>query len=145
MRDIDHGAEALIRRMASASVRVGVIGSKADNAHQGSALTVADVATFHEFGLGVPPRSFIADYVDEDESSIKVRIEKIPPAVVKGADLTQQLDRLGLWLTGQMKLRIRAGIEPPLSPATIRRKGSSKPLIDTGQLWSSITHEVVDG
>ena len=32
---------------------------------------------------------------------------------------------------------------PPLAESTIRRKGSSNPLIDTGQLRSSITWQVV--
>jgi hypothetical protein len=32
----------------------------------------------------------------------------------------------------------------PLKAKTIKRKGSSKPLIDTGQLRQSITYRVVD-
>jgi hypothetical protein len=37
---------------------------------------------------------------------------------------------------------INAGIEPGLNERTIERKGSSKPLIDTGRLKGSITHEI---
>ena len=36
----------------------------------------------------------------------------------------------------------QAGIAPPLKPATIARKGSSTPLINTGQLRSAITWRV---
>lgn len=37
---------------------------------------------------------------------------------------------------------IHAGNFVPNAPATIERKGSSAPLLDTGQMWQSITHEV---
>ena len=40
------------------------------------------------------------------------------------------------------KVAITEGITPALKSATIKRKKSSKPLIDTGQLLNSITYEV---
>jgi len=40
---------------------------------------------------------------------------------------------------------INRGIEPNLNAKTIKRKKSSKPLIDTGRLKGSITHEVRGG
>jgi hypothetical protein len=46
---------------------------------------------------------------------------------------------------GVIKQRIANGIAPPNSPYTIARKGSSKPLIDTGQLRNSITYQVEIG
>jgi hypothetical protein len=52
------------------------------------------------------------------------------------------LDRLGAKFVGDIQRRIKAHIPPPLQQSTIDRKGSSTPLIDTGVLWSSITHEV---
>ena len=40
---------------------------------------------------------------------------------------------------------IRAHIEPALSPMTVQLKGSSTPLIDTGQLWTSISYRTSEG
>ena len=63
--DRDNGARRLleqIRAIKGAAVDVGVLGQKAAEDHGG--LTVGDVATFHEFGLGVPERSFVRNYVD---------------------------------------------------------------------------------
>ncbi|AIY89894.1 phage virion morphogenesis protein [Geoglobus acetivorans] len=50
----------------------------------------------------------------------------------------------GSFLEGKVKEKITQGDPdwPPLKPETIRRKKSSKPLIDTGRLRDSITHKV---
>ena len=50
----------------------------------------------------------------------------------------------GRFLEGKIKeLFIKTPSEwPSLKPETIKRKGSSKPLIDTGRLSNSITHKV---
>lgn len=56
----------------------------------------------------------------------------------------QVLRKAGAFLEGKIKeLFTKTPSEwPPLKPETIRRKGSSKPLIDTGRLRNSITHKV---
>jgi hypothetical protein len=57
--------------------------------------------------------------------------------------LKQALTQLGEVVAKDMVQTINRGIEPKLKKATIKRKkGSSKPLIDTGHLKGSITHEV---
>lgn len=50
----------------------------------------------------------------------------------------------GAFLEGEIKQTIQRGRPEwaPLKPATVRRKRSSKPLIDTGKLLNSITHQV---
>ncbi|OCA57864.1 hypothetical protein AA93_07090 [Xylella fastidiosa subsp. pauca 11399] len=45
---------------------------------------------------------------------------------------------------GDVKATIRHADLAPLTPQTIQRKGSSAPLIDTGQMLQSITYEVRD-
>ena len=58
----------------------------------------------------------------------------------------QILRKAGAFLEGAIKQKITEGDPswPPLKPETIKRKGSSKPLIDTGKLRASITHKVED-
>lgn len=50
----------------------------------------------------------------------------------------------GAFLEGKIKEKITYSDPdwPPLKPETVKRKGSSKPLIDTGKLRNSITHKV---
>jgi hypothetical protein len=52
---------------------------------------------------------------------------------------------LGLLFVGQIQERIKANIAPENADSTIERKGSSTPLINGGQLWQSVKHEVVQG
>lgn len=167
VRERDNGANALLRRMREqATVKVGVIGDEAEASKKVKVRgkpkgrrkkgrgkkgkfkviltgnTVVEIATIHEFGMGVPERSFIRAFVDENEALIKKKIRTLGKKIVKGTLSSKQaLDILGVWLTGKIQSRIAKGIPPALAQATIDRKGSSKPLINTGQLRSSITHE----
>lgn len=55
------------------------------------------------------------------------------------------LKQLGAMAVGKVQAYIRVSSHfQALKAATIRRKGSSKPLIDTGQLIQSVTYEVAD-
>ena len=54
------------------------------------------------------------------------------------------LDVMGLAVTGMIQEQITDGDYVPLAPATIKRKGSDKPLIDTGHMRQSIRHVIED-
>jgi phage gpG-like protein len=71
--------------------------------------------------------------------------------VAKGVDkfakniekkLPSRLEEAGVFLEGKMVEKISIGLSPVLKPVTIARKGSSKPLIDTGELIGQIDHRV---
>jgi len=150
VRVTDRGANDLLRRMKEAgeelTVRVGVIGDEAEAQHQADDLTVVDIATAHEFGVGVPQRSWLREWVDENEPELQRRMRAIADAVVKrGLPLKPGLDAFGEKAVGEIKQRISGSIPPPNSPVTIARKGSSTTLINTEQFRSSITSDVVKG
>lgn len=153
-KDTDKGLEALkarIGKAAAARVSVGIHeaeGSLPDG-DDGEA-TVLDVASFNEFGgpdNNPPRRSFIADWADENSDEHKELLRRSAAAVVKGTlpSMTVALERLGLRFVGDVQKRIIAGIEPENAESTIAQKGSSTPLVDGGQLLSSVTHQVTQG
>jgi hypothetical protein len=143
VKDKDKGAKAMLARLGkSPSVRVGVIGREAQERGKNGGSTVGEIASYHEFGLGVPRRSFIRDYVDQNRLAITAKIDAIGGRIVGGLDPKKGMDLLGLYLVGEIQDRISDHIPPPLAESTIERKGSDTPLIDTGQLRSSITHAV---
>lgn len=109
-----------------------------------SGLSIAEVATFHEFGLGVPRRSFIADWFDETKEEKQAQFRAMAKAIVKGTVPSVEigLQRLGALYVGQVQKRIADGIEPPLAESTIKHKGSSVPLIGTGVMRSAITFKI---
>jgi hypothetical protein len=112
---------------------------------QASPPTIVEVASFNEFGLGVPQRSFIRGWADENEAENRENLRKIGQAVVKGkleGGAKQGLERFGLLAVAGIQKRMSDGIDPPNAPSTVAAKKSSKPLINTGQLRSSVTFKV---
>lgn len=122
---------------------VGIFGTNASANHANTSLSNVQVAAVHEFGLNeIPERSFIRGTVDARQRNIAKMQRQVALAVLDRRMTTRQaLDALGLYVKGQIQDRIARGIPPPNAPSTIRRKGSSTPLIHTGQLRGSIDHE----
>lgn len=144
----DKGLRAAIERYGKAAfgakLSVGINAADGETEHEGTDLTIAEIGEIHEFGLGVPRRSFIADWSDEREEEHKAQIRKVAAAVCSGKIESWDigLQRLGVLYVAEIQKRIADGISPPNAPATIAAKGSSTPLIDIGILRSSITFEI---
>lgn len=107
-------------------------------------ITLVELGEIHEFGLGVPQRSWLGDWFDDGQSRMLQQLHGVAHAVLteKIDSFEQGLEQLGNLYVGQIQARIAQGIEPPLSPFTIAEKGSSVPLIDTGQFRGAITYKV---
>lgn len=145
IEDVDHGFDALLKRVldAEAVLTVGVHEAEGAAEHDGG-VTLAEIASFHEYGLGVPRRSFIADWEDENRDRHKAQLRAMAKAVIDGKlpSVENALERLGLLYVGEIQRRIAQGIAPELAESTVKKKGSSVPLIDTGQLRSAILSKV---
>jgi hypothetical protein len=110
---------------------------------------IAKIAMIHEYGApraNIPERSFIRSTVAERKTEMQSVMARVVRALIaKQIDRTRALSLIGAWLQGAIKAQITVnGTFLPLAVATIRRKGSDKPLIDTGQLVNSITFVIVD-
>lgn len=148
LKDTDLGWREALKAMANAAGKPDaqvVVGWPARaGKHARAAMTVAQLAAVHEFGTArVPQRSMLAATYDQNQSRYAEAARKIGIGITYGRiELRRGLDLLGVMIKGDIQRRIAAGIPPPLSPRTIARKGSSTPLIDTGQLRGSLDHEV---
>lgn len=145
VRVVDRGAAALVGRLRAGAkaVEVGVIGADAAK-EEGDGVTVADVARWAELGIGQPQRRWLGGWIDLNRAALEERVRIESRAVLEGTRTKEQaLARLGLWIQGGIQQRIANGIDPPNAESTIARKGSSTPLIDKGQLRSSIANRVV--
>lgn len=58
------------------------------------------------------------------------------------SSMQQNLAKAGVFLEGEMVMKIQSGLNPPLKGATVKRKGSDVPLFDTGEMLDQITHNV---
>lgn len=151
LTDTDHGYKELVARvfgMGRPKITVGVHAQEGSEAHEGEdGTTLADVATWNEFGAGtVPERSFLRAWFDENQERIKEVIKRLLADVIAGK-ITEDvaLERLGLWMQADIQKRIANSIPPPNAASTVAAKGSSTPLINKGQLRSGITFKVEKG
>lgn len=141
-----------IARASGAAVHVGVLASgKGNQAVPGArGLDMIGLATVHELGsraAGIPERSFIRSTFEKGAPEIGKMTARLATAFVTGKmSLHKALDVLGHKGAAMVKANITQGphIPPPLKPATIAAKGSDRPLVDTGRLVDSVTHEVVN-
>jgi phage gpG-like protein len=123
-------------------INVGVPGSQKET----DGTPVALIAAVHEFGSpaqGIPERPFLRTTIQENRGKYVQLNRRNLVAVLNGKMTVEQaLGQLGEVAKGDVQLHIASGTFAPLKAATIKRKGSMSPLIDTGQLRQSITWEV---
>lgn len=137
-----------VKHVGKSYVKVGVLGSASKTEENGA--DIVEIAAIHEFGApkaGIPERSYLRRTFRESQG--RTELEKVTARLAKQllankTSLTEALQQLGAWAVGRVQRRIKQHIPPPLKPATVERKGSSTPLIDTGQLVNAITWEVVE-
>jgi hypothetical protein len=106
--------------------------------------TVAEVAAWNEFGTEhAPPRPFLRQSIDNNRANINAMGNAQLVKICRGEQTAQgALSALGAMQVGLVQKTIRDGDFEPNAPATIKRKGSDKPLIDTGRMRQSV-HYVV--
>lgn len=104
--------------------------------------SVAQVAKYNEFGLGVPMRAFMRPAIHENKQMINEILKSQYKKAIKDNSSTMLvLERLGQYVQGLIQSQIINTYDPPNSPATIKRKGFNKPLVDTGVMLASVRHQ----
>lgn len=122
-------------------VKVGVLGAGPKNKPRESGPTNVELAIWHEYGTRTAPeRPFLRSTMRANAAQYARFLgSNIHLVFQKKRTVVQLLNALGSKAAADVKNTIRRGIPPPNAPETVRRKKSSKPLIDTGQLLNSIT------
>lgn len=101
---------------------------------------VADVAKKNEFGtLQIPSRPFFRNAI---ENNAKKWVNFLAQDLVKSENAEISYNRLGEVARGDIVKSINQTNSPTNSPLTIKAKGSSKPLVDTGFLRANVTFKV---
>jgi len=108
---------------------------------------VIKIGIQHEFGdprLGLPRRSFVRATVDENQREIfSLQRSVVRRVLVPGFSARREMGHIGRSVKNMIKAKIMSGRFAPLRPATIRKKGHSRPLIETKQLFKTIQHKVL--
>lgn len=100
----------------------------------------------HQFGSvsrGIPARPWLDKGAAEGAGKYaRLAKNKIADVVTGDMAIHTYYGLLGEIGKSEIQKYLISGSFTPLSPATIKRKGSSKPLIDTGQMRNAITYEI---
>ena len=144
---VDKGWNRIQRELEQASTSYVAIGIHDDGeTHEDGETTVAQVAAFHEFGIGVPERAFLAKTAEEQTDELTRLAERLELEGVASGRMTTRQALAVIGQRGEDKVRekLRTGDPewPPLADSTIAKKGSTAPLIDTGQMIQSVRYQV---
>ena len=136
---VDHGYEQLKKDVAALkgrSVKVGIMGEG----------EVLEYAMYNEFGTSrIPARPFMQTTFDRNEAEMNKFVDFLAQQIIDGKSNADRVLRI-LGETYQLKVQetIRDAKEwaVPNNPQTIKQKGSSSPLIDTGRMIGAVRYEV---
>lgn len=151
-KDIDRGRVHILKQMGEANhlrVNVGWMGTKKHKNRDGfpSTLTTPEIAAINHFGAPsrrIPPRPTLTVAADKKRSRYKRMLgQEALTRIVNGATAEQVLDSFGEIAVGDVVTEIDALVTPKNAASTIKRKGSSKPLIDTGLMRASVAKKVI--
>jgi hypothetical protein len=96
------------------------------------------------FAYQVPARPIIEPAIEDAKASIGKLLIQAAKSAMNGQPFASDLQNAGIYASNEVKgwfTNAKNGW-PPNSESTIKRKKSSKPLIDTGALRQSITYIV---
>lgn len=142
--DKDLGFNGILDRLADmdGEIDIGIL-DNAGNEENGE--TVANVAAYNEYGTNhIPSRPFMRQTADKHGKAWGSFAQRATNRVIDGMGAEQAKELIGNRAEGDMKKMVTQGDFVPNAPNTIKQKGSSTPLIDTGRMRNSISHRVKD-
>ncbi len=119
-------------------VKVGLISGVADQDNINKGI-------WNEFGTsrGIPERPFMRNSLrNNSDKYIKALQTSAQRLALGQTDLSTVMEKLGNVAELDIKREIDGLKSPPNAPSTIRQKGSSNPLIDTGEMRNSVRYKV---
>jgi hypothetical protein len=95
------------------------------------------------WGGPVPERPFMQNAMADNKGKYKDGMATAARKILTGdASMSGTLSKLGIMAQGDIQSEITSLSSPPNSPVTIAIKGSSNPLIDTGEMRGAVTWQV---
>lgn len=132
--------QKMLQDLGALEVRVGFQHGKAT---EEDGTDICDVAAWNELGtVNMPSRPFLRKSVDENEGKINSFLQSKKDDLVRGVSAEQVLKEIGIFQKDLIQEKITNGSFAPNAESTVRQKGSSKPLIDTGRMRQSVNYEI---
>ena len=102
-------------------------------------------AIWNHFGTsrGIPERPFLSNAIKDNKSKYRAAIKTAAKQILEGTTtLRAVLTKLGMASQADIQKEITNLSSPPNAPSTIAAKGSSNPLVDTGDMKGAVTYKV---
>lgn len=132
--------ERMLRELADKEVRIGF---QHGEATEEDGTDICDIATWNELGTEhIPARPFLRKSVDENTAEINAFLQTQKESLLQGMPAEQILNEIGIFQKDLIQEKITEGSFPPNAASTIRKKGSDKPLIDTGRMRQSVNYVI---
>ena len=132
------------REIGKPKVYIGVPTSK-NGMHEGG-INMATLLALHVLGApsrGIPQRDPLRPpLIANAQRYSDLLALGLKNALANGTDPKLVYEKIGIVATNDVKDYFITGNFKALSEKTIKAKGSSKPLVDTGELRNSISYEV---
>lgn len=148
IKEIDNGYKKYlnsIKELNNSAVQIGLFAEVGDKV-----LTKAIVNEFGTTQAGknrniiIPERSFIRATYNKQYKKVAKRFSQIFESFSnKKFDIKTKLKFIGIEQVSETQSTITNFKTPKNAPSTILRKGSSKPLIDTGEMRMKINYKIV--
>ena len=103
----------------------------------GAGYAVLGVTQPHK--INIPARPWLSKGVDASNLEY---VKLIEDGIANGDTMDQTLNRVGVVAVASVQRYMTELRTPPNAPSTIKRKGSSNPLIDSGAMRQSVTYKI---
>lgn len=132
--------EKMLKEIAEKEVRVGFQHGKAT---EEDGADICDIAAWNELGtVHIPARPFLRMSVDDNLTKINSFLQSKKKQLASGVSAEQILKEIGIFQKDLIQEKITYGDFAPNAESTVKKKGSSKPLIDTGRMRQSVNYEI---
>lgn len=133
----------IFRELDKLASQMVAVGFQQGDVTEESGVDICDVAAFNELGTEhIPSRPFMRQSIDGNADKITEFMQSKVDEIIGGKTADQVLKEIGIFQKGLVQETIKEGDFAPNAPATIRKKGSATPLIDTGLMRQSVNYQI---
>lgn len=134
----------VVRSSAKMTINLGILGDKNS---RDSKESNASIGATHEFGAGVPKRSFLlmpVQTVGREKLGKYVIAEEVMTEVIKSGSAKILMSEVGALMYQAVDEAFESGGFGQWKPSNMKRKKKHKTLVETQQLQESIAFKVSD-
>lgn len=135
-----HRFKQMLQELAKKEVRIGF---QHGDATSEDGTDICDIAMWNEMGtVHSPSRPFLRNSVDNNVPQIKSFVKSQKDVFIRSGNAETVLKNIGLFQKDLIQNEIVSGSFAPNAESTIKKKGSDKPLIDTGRMRQSVNYVI---